>query len=71
MIARIRIPDGTDMMFEFYHFIEHKIENEPLRFQLHFAREGKTDYEIQSMKDLEVYLMNDEGKTIDRRMYRK
>lgn len=74
MIARIvrgRGTDGgTDMTFPVESFIEHAIEDEPGRFSLIFERQDKTDYQIESCKDLFVYLMNENGKTIDRRIYR-
>ena len=75
MYARIVQPEGTDMLFEFVQFSEHAIEDEPGRFMLCFDKGDKvpynSGYHVESAKDLAVYIMNDNGKTIDSRAYCK
>ena len=74
MYARIKYPEGTDMLIEIHQFSEHEIENEPGRFSLFFDRKDEgwgTGMNIESGKGLAVYIMNDNGKTIDKRLYRK
>ena len=72
MYARIRMPEGTDMLFEIVQFSEHVIEEDPGRFALVFDKgTSSPGLTIESSKDLAVYIMNDEGKTIDRRLYNK
>ena len=74
MYARINYPEGTNMLIEIHQFIEHEIENEPGRYSLFFDRKDMLCGEgmnIESEKDLYVYIMNDNGKTIDSRVYCK
>ena len=72
MIARIVTGYGTEWTFPCERFTQHEIEDEPGRFALVFDRPDKLmDVQVESHKDLFVYLMNENGKTIDRRIYRK
>ncbi len=71
MIARIVTNHGTEWTFPCECFTQHTIEDDPERFSLVFERPGKTDFHIETHKDLFVYLMNDQGKTVDRRIYQK
>lgn len=71
MIARVVTGHGTDKTFPCEMLTEHEIDDDPGRFALVFERPGKNDFHIESHKDLFVYLMNDNGKTVDRRIYRK
>ena len=67
--VRIIAPYGTEWEFPYDMFIQHSIEEEPGRFSLVFERPNKPDFNIQTEKDLRVYFMNNEGKTINRRFY--
>ena len=69
-LARV-VFGGTDKTFPIDEFIEHEIEAEPGRYMLVFCRPGKSAWSKDSCKDLRIYFMNNEGKTIDRREYRK
>lgn len=74
MYARINYSNGTNILFEIKQFFEHELENEPGRYELFFDRKDKgweTGMNIESEKDLYVYIMNDNGKTIDSRIYCK
>lgn len=72
MYARINYPNGTNILFEIKQFFEHELENG--RYELFFERkdvEWGTGMEIESEEGLYVYIMNDNGKTIDSRAYCK
>jgi len=71
MIARIVTNYGTEWTFPCEGMTQHEIEDEPGRFSLVFERPDKIDFHVKSHKDLFVYLMNNNGKTVDRRIYRK
>lgn len=62
---------GTEWEFPCDGIIQHEIEDEPGRFSLVFERPNRPDFHIESHKDLRVYIMNNEGKTINRRFYQK
>jgi len=74
MFVKVRHPEGTEMLFDCGAqgvVTEHACEDEPGRFVIVIERSKGVEYQIKSKKDLCIYVMNDNGKTIDRKFYRK
>ena len=74
MFVRVLHPEGTDMLFDCGSqgsIVEHEVEVEPGRFMIVIDRGSGIEYQVKSQKDLKIYVMNNDGKTIDRKFYRK
>lgn len=73
MLVKILHPEGTEKLLDcgMGDIIEHEVEDEPGRFVIVIVKENGVEYQVKSKKDLRIYVMNDNGKTIDRKFYRK
>ena len=73
MYVKVLHPEGTEMLFDCGkgEVIEHAVEAEPGRFMIVVVKENGIEYQVKSKKDLRIYVMNDRGKTVDRKFYRQ